>query len=279
MTRPPQSSPIHRPPGRSVGQPARLGRRRHPHHHQAQPDRLHPHPRVPVLLHRAADHVRAAVPLRLRRGHPRPAAGQLRRLPDGRDLRPERRPSAPSAPPSVWPRTYRRAHRALPGPAHGPLGRPRRTHHGRSGPQHLRGPASSPAWARRGIQLPHRRRCLHRRHLPWSCSSPTPCCGASPSSACPPPTARRPRSWPSRSCSRWSSPRPPSSGVDTCPVGCGPSPPPTRRCGGRGHPGPVDRRGRGGRPSQYVPQALAWCFGLLAVLVPVAVWRYRQSTS
>jgi ABC transporter DrrB family efflux protein len=35
----------------------------------------------------------------------------------------------------------------------------------------------------------------------------------------------------------------------------------------------------GGRPEQYVPQALAWCFGLLVVLVPVAVWRYRQSTS
>ena len=35
----------------------------------------------------------------------------------------------------------------------------------------------------------------------------------------------------------------------------------------------------GGRPEQYVPLALAWCFGILVVLVPVAVWRYRQSTS
>lgn len=35
----------------------------------------------------------------------------------------------------------------------------------------------------------------------------------------------------------------------------------------------------GGPVGTYVPEALAWCFGLLVVLIPLAVWRYRQSTS
>ena len=44
------------------------------HHHQAQHPQLHPHPRGAVLLDGAADHVRAAVPLCVRRRHPRPRA-------------------------------------------------------------------------------------------------------------------------------------------------------------------------------------------------------------
>ena len=43
-----------------------------------------------------------------------------------------------------------------------------------------------------------------------SCCSPTPCRGGSPSSGCPPPTARRPRSCPSPSCSLSPSPPRPS---------------------------------------------------------------------
>ena len=62
-------------PGRQPGPAPRggssaLGRRRHRDDHQAQPHRLHAYPRGPVLLDPAAHHVRAAVPLRLRRGHP-----------------------------------------------------------------------------------------------------------------------------------------------------------------------------------------------------------------
>ena len=113
-------------------EPGPLGRLGHPDRHQAQPARHHPHPRGAVLLDRAADHVRAAVPLRLRRRHQRPR-GQLRELPDARDLRADgglRRGAdqhRPGRGPAEGP------HRAVPGPAHGPLGRARRPHHGRPG--------------------------------------------------------------------------------------------------------------------------------------------------
>jgi hypothetical protein len=35
--------------------------------------------------------------------------------------------------------------------------------------------------------------------------------------------------------------------------------------------------GVGGRTAGHVLEALAWCVGLLAVLVPLAVWRYRRA--
>ena len=61
-----------RPPLGQHREPGPLGRLGHADRHQAEHPQLHPHPRGPVLLHRAADHVRAAVPLRVRRGHQRP---------------------------------------------------------------------------------------------------------------------------------------------------------------------------------------------------------------
>ncbi len=65
----------------------------HRHPHPAQPARRHPDPRGAVLLHGPADHVRAAVPLRLRRGHPH-RRHQLRQLPDARASSCRRWPSA-----------------------------------------------------------------------------------------------------------------------------------------------------------------------------------------
>ena len=71
--RPPAGSPgaeavaPRRPP-----EPPRLGRVRRRRHHLAQPHRLHPHPGDDGLLLDPADHVRAVVPLRLRRSHPGP---------------------------------------------------------------------------------------------------------------------------------------------------------------------------------------------------------------
>ena len=64
--------------------------------------------RVPDLLvftTLSADHVRPAVRVRVRRGDRVPAAASLPRVPDGRDLRADRRSSAPPSPAPAWPTT------------------------------------------------------------------------------------------------------------------------------------------------------------------------------
>ncbi len=76
------------PPRRRSTMPHETTRHRHPDHRRAKPDPAAARARTADRLHRPADHVRAAVPLRLRRRDPH-ARLQLRRLPDSRHHRPE----------------------------------------------------------------------------------------------------------------------------------------------------------------------------------------------
>ena len=129
--------------------PGRAARRRrqqgpldglgHPDPHPAQPAGHHPDPRGAVLLHDPADHVRAAVPLRLRRGHRHPRRTALRRLPDARHLRADGGVRRREHEHRAGRGPAEGAHRAVPGPAHVPGGGPDRSHHGGRGPQRLRG--------------------------------------------------------------------------------------------------------------------------------------------
>ena len=68
-----RTHPVGAPPATDGG-PGPVGPVGHLDRHQAQPAGAHPHPRGPVLLDGAADHVRAAVPLRVRWCHPAPRA-------------------------------------------------------------------------------------------------------------------------------------------------------------------------------------------------------------
>ena len=72
------------------GRPHEPPRHRHADHRRAQPDPAAPRAGTADRLHRAADHVRAAVPLCVRRRDPH-ARLQLRRLPAPRDHRAEHR--------------------------------------------------------------------------------------------------------------------------------------------------------------------------------------------
>ena len=67
-------------------QPPVVGRGRHRDHDVAQPARADPHARGGLLHHVAADHVRAALHLRVRRRHPG-ARWALHPVPDARHLR------------------------------------------------------------------------------------------------------------------------------------------------------------------------------------------------
>ena len=135
------------------GQPPVVGRVRHHDDHVAQPAGAHPDARGALLHHVAADHVRAALHLRLRRRHPRPGrplhpvpdAGHLRA--DGHLRRHEHGGRALRGPPQGL-------DRALPRPADEPLRRAGRAHDRGPGPQRLRGRAHHGRRLRRG--LPHR---------------------------------------------------------------------------------------------------------------------------
>ena len=90
------------------GSKLRLGRRRRAHHHLAQPQGDVAHPRGDHVQHDPTDHLRADVPLRVRRVD-RPAGRPvLRRLPDARRLRADRRV-----------RRHEHRHRLVRGPAQG----------------------------------------------------------------------------------------------------------------------------------------------------------------
>ena len=127
---------------------AALDDSRHDHGHEAQPDRVHPDPRGALLLEHSADHVRPALPVRLRRGDP--CAGVLvRRLHDAGDLRADgfvRRDDNGSrnsrGPPEG-------ADRAVQGAPDGAIGGTCRTDHGGSHPGMWASSASLPPSAMR----------------------------------------------------------------------------------------------------------------------------------
>ena len=86
--------------------------RRCAHDGVAEPAQHPPQPPAARVRHDPAGHLRADVPLRVRRGdrgHVGRASGSVRRLPHARDLRADRRRSARSRPASGSPRTSRRA--------------------------------------------------------------------------------------------------------------------------------------------------------------------------
>ena len=169
----------------------------------AQPARLRAPARAAGVLHHPADHVRAAVPLRVRQlDRPVRPVDRLRRLPDARHLRADR---------GVRRRGHR--HRAGRGPAqgpdravplaaHGPLGRAGRAHHGRLGAQRVRDGADHRRRLRSSASASTAACSPSCWRSAWCCCSPSPCRGWWRPSGSAPPTPRRRRRRSSRCCSR-----------------------------------------------------------------------------
>ncbi|CAA9216858.1 MAG: Efflux ABC transporter, permease protein, partial [uncultured Blastococcus sp.] len=138
------------------------GRLRQPDHHPAEPDQGQAGARPDRLRDAVADHVRAAVPLRLRQRHPGarrpqlrgvPAAGHLR--PDGR-LREHHHRRQPGGGPAEG------AHRPLPVAADGAFGGAGRAHCRRPDAQRPHDRRHDDHRAAGGLADPH----LHRRGDP-----------------------------------------------------------------------------------------------------------------
>ena len=139
---------------------AQCVRRRHDHD-VAQPPRLHPHPRLDVLLECAANHVHVAVPLCVRRGHSR-ARTQLRRLPHGRHLRPDSHLRRHRHRGRSGRRHGQGTHRTVPFAADGQLSCLVRSHHRGSVPQRVRDRPDHRSGLRGRLSCPHRCARLHR---------------------------------------------------------------------------------------------------------------------
>ena len=231
--------------------------------------------RPAALVHGAADHVRAAVRLRLRR-RDQHARLQLRRLPDAGDHRPDdvvrrlRHRARPRRRPQEG------ADRPLPIAADGALRGARGTHAGRRGHEHRLARRDGGRRADRRLLVRRERRSRSSPASCCCCCSATPSRGSSPCSGSLRPRRSRPRRSASSSSFRSRSSRPRSCRSSRCRTASSgsprstPSPSSWTRCARSGSDAPA---------GNSIWGAVAWSLGLIAVFAPWSVSRYRRAVA
>ena len=203
--------------------------------------------------------------------------GPLRRLPDARHLRADRRLRRHEHRGRAWPRTCTKGlierFRALPD---GPLGRAGRAHHGGPRAQRLRGDPHHRRRLRRG--LPHLRPtsgCFLLRRADRALLQLHALLGLRRRSDSRRRTRRRRRPWCSRSSSRCIFASSAFVPVRAMP-GWLQASPSTSRSPRSSTPARSLMVGGTLQDTGAIWASLAWCFGLLIVLVPLAVRKYRR---